>query len=594
MPWRSVWLPRAVTAAALLIGVPLFLRSPPWCDLTLYQLAARNLLHGGVHYRDLFDTNLPGFVWVMTLIYAVFGASTVAVRAIDLAIVFSVVWLIDRLAKRGGATLAGRWWMFAGAAVFYPFTAEASHAQRDVWMALPGLAAVAVRVRAGTSPVRTFRSSFLEGMLWGCGVWIKPHMAVMALGVWLLTFRRLAGNHPRPWRAAALDLLGNIAGGLAIALPGIAWLFASGAWDSFRDVFQNWNPQYMRLSETEFDDRLDDELHWFPPWSLGLVVSVPLALASVLDMAPWRSRAGDQAARGWLRRWVPALLWEKKAASDERFVRGVLGWLYLIWAAQAFFLQRAFLYVHIPETLLMLGLWAAHRWAWTPLMLLWLAVSGIVWCVAEPQVLELDRTTREHYLPRHTATRIDRTRLWPVCWRTNLKDAERYDLWDRLRLMPPHEASIGWEELAEVAAFLREQGIPQGEVIAWHDSPHAVYLILDQKPPFRFMHVFTACIIGHDDPWPGTGKDQVMRELRQATGAKYVIGDLEWTPTVLKADDEQRALLLGPPRDPPRDLLPAHRPEALDFPFNQPTVFRTRNGTGRYVVHRIVTRRDSK
>ena len=72
-PWRSVWLPRAVAAVALAVGVPLFLRSPPWCDITLYQMAARNLLQGGVHYRDLFDTNLPGFVWAMTALYAVFG-----------------------------------------------------------------------------------------------------------------------------------------------------------------------------------------------------------------------------------------------------------------------------------------------------------------------------------------------------------------------------------------------------------------------------------------------------------------------------------------------------------------------------------------
>src|SRR5215218_4086988 len=73
LPWRSVWLPRAVTAVALVIGLPLFLRSPPWCDITLYQLAARNLLQGGVHYRDLFDTNLPGFVWAMTALYSLFG-----------------------------------------------------------------------------------------------------------------------------------------------------------------------------------------------------------------------------------------------------------------------------------------------------------------------------------------------------------------------------------------------------------------------------------------------------------------------------------------------------------------------------------------
>ena len=40
---------------------------------SLYMMAARNLLQDRVHYRDLFDTNMPGFVWVTTAIYSVFG-----------------------------------------------------------------------------------------------------------------------------------------------------------------------------------------------------------------------------------------------------------------------------------------------------------------------------------------------------------------------------------------------------------------------------------------------------------------------------------------------------------------------------------------
>jgi hypothetical protein len=144
-----VWAARAVAVAALAVGVPLFLRMPPWCDLTLYTMAARNLLAGGVHYRDVFDTNLPGFVWALTLIQWVCGESVVAVRAADLLIVAAVVGLLDRLAKWGGASPAGRAWAVAGAAAFYPFTIEMSHAQRDTWMALPGLAAVVLRGTPG-------------------------------------------------------------------------------------------------------------------------------------------------------------------------------------------------------------------------------------------------------------------------------------------------------------------------------------------------------------------------------------------------------------------------------------------------------------
>src|SRR3954464_14087273 len=99
IPWRSVRLPQAVTAVALVVGLPLFLRMPPWCDITLYQMAARNILHGGTHYKDVFDTNLPGFVWVLTVIQWVFGESVVAIRAADLLIVSGIVFFTDRLAK---------------------------------------------------------------------------------------------------------------------------------------------------------------------------------------------------------------------------------------------------------------------------------------------------------------------------------------------------------------------------------------------------------------------------------------------------------------------------------------------------------------
>ena len=657
IPWRSVWLPRALTAVALVGGLPLFLRSPPWCDITLYQMAARNLLHGGVHYRDLFDTNLPGFVWAMTALYALFGPNAIAVRVVDLVVVLGVVVLLDRLAKWGGATRAGRWWAIAGAALFYPFTAEMSHAQRDTWMALPGLAAVALRLRrgmgreeptplpegrgeedtrsltlavrpetlradpplpsgrgaGGVGSSRPLRRSFYEGLLWGAAVWMKPHVALLALTVWLLTARRLAGEHRRPWRAAGADLLGNLLGGLAAGVPGVVWLVASGTGGPFLDVFLEWNPLYMTLARRELPTRVEQELHWFPPWSLGLIPTVPLALLSVLDMAPWSSRAravgpatpdGAPAATprgGWLGRWLPGLLWDKRAGADARFVRGAVGGLYLVWAAQSFYVQRGFQYAHVPETLLMLVIWASHRWAWTLVVLLWLAVTSGAWLAAEAdpnaraELGALGTEARARYVPRHPLADPARMRLWPACWRLNMPDAERYVLWDRLRLHPPHEASIGWEEIAEVAEYFRARDVKGGAVIAWFNSPHAVYLLLDLDPGLRYMHVYTAMAIASGaDETGGVGRQKVLREVPPFAGERYVISDLEFVALAAGDDPDLRARFLGPPRNPPTDLLPLLTPYPTEFPFNQPTVFRTRNGTGRYVVHRIVTLADGK
>ena len=141
-PWRSVWLARAVLVAALAAGVPLFLRMPPWCDLTLYDVAARNLLAGGVHYRDVFDTNLPGFVWAAggrpggaRLEHRGGAGGGPADRGRRGAAARPV-------AARAGADRAARAWAVAGVALFYLFTSEFNHCQRDVWMLLPALAAV--------------------------------------------------------------------------------------------------------------------------------------------------------------------------------------------------------------------------------------------------------------------------------------------------------------------------------------------------------------------------------------------------------------------------------------------------------------------
>jgi hypothetical protein len=208
----------------------------------------------------------------------------------------------------------------------------------------------------------------------------------------------------------------------------------------------------------------------------------------------------------------------------------------------------------------------------------------------------LPRDIRTHYVPRHAISDTNRLQQWPTCWRANLTDAERYALWDKLRMHPPHEASISWEEMAEVAEFLRTRDVRDGDVLAWFDSPHVVYLMLDIKPAFRFMHVYTAISI-----WVGVdetglrGRETVLAELqREAPRAKYVITDLEWVAMIAGDDEQQRAALLGPPRSPPHDLLPAFSPYPNEFPFNQPTIFRTRNGTGRYIVHEIRTRDDTR
>src|SRR5262245_54358801 len=85
--WRSAIIGWIVALLVLAGGIPLFISMPPWNDVTLHDMAVRSMLRGGVHYRDVFDTNLPGIDWLMAGVRAAFGWSYEALRIADLVVI---------------------------------------------------------------------------------------------------------------------------------------------------------------------------------------------------------------------------------------------------------------------------------------------------------------------------------------------------------------------------------------------------------------------------------------------------------------------------------------------------------------------------
>ena len=133
-----------------------------------------------------------------------------------------------------------------------------------------------------------------------------------------------------------------------------------------------------------------------------------------------------------------------------------------------------------------------------------------------------------------------------------------------------------------MADYLRAKGVKDGELIAWHDSPHVLYLMLDIKPGLRYMHINTAQAISTE------AKARVQSELAATAGvARYAVSDLEYTTLGFKP--EKRLIMLGPLIN-EKDMLPVlldRKARAL-FPFNQRAVYRTRGGKGRYVIHELL------
>lgn len=525
-PWRSATVAWLVALLTLLAGVPLFLCMPPWNDVTLHDMAARSILRGGVHYRDVFDTNLPGIDWAMALIRSLFGWSYEVLRAFDLLVVGSVVAVVCFWLRHCGIANYTIAWFVAATAMFYPFTSEFNHVQRDVWLLLPAVIAAWLRVkqveRGGTGKP-LFRDAVLEGFVWGLAVWVKPHVLIPALAVWVTSVVLLSRSESR--KRLSADFAGLLLGGILAGLPGVLWLVATGAWPYFLNIFLNWNPSYLADS-FPLADRLHKLFTCFGVWSLLHFGAIPLAVVG---------------------------LWNARTHSP----RALLAAFYLAWLVQAVFVQKPFEYVHVPLLLLGMALVASQRWCFGFAYLVWFVAIGVLVNVSTQSKIE-----------PHTLSRADVVKLWPRCW----SEGSSPEIRDQLGQFTNTAWGTNWRELNDVADYLRTVDPPlgPGELNCWHDTTHPLYLMLDLDPATRYMHYGTAFGI--------PSKRDVIAEEVRASRQKYVVSDLlrtTWHPQKVYDPASWRE------GDPLPVWLPAN--ERAKFPWNQPVVFRS----GRYVVHKV-------
>lgn len=517
----------ACLALLLAAAGPLFLCLPPWGDVTLYDLAARNLLQGGVAYRDVFDTNLPGMVWLHVAVRSLLGWSSEALRAVDLVLVAGVIALLVRWPSEDPNRAVRAWTAFALAA-FYLGTTERCHCQRDVWMLLPALAALALRCRqverllAAVPPpgVQLLGPAVLEGLCWGAAIWIKPFVLLPALGCWLLgaawTRTRL--------RATAADAAGLLAGGLLAGTAGVAWLVGTGAWPPFWEVLTDWDREYL-AQPVPAAVRTIVLFEVFPPWSYLHLLALPGALV----LLGRTLRPGSEA---------PAR------------AQALLAALYLGWLVQAAYVQRPFNYTLLPPVLLAIALVAQllgplacrHR-----ALGVVLAAGLVVLAVGNP-LLEPARL-----------------QLWGRCWREGSSPALR----DHLSL-GANDNSPDWQDLARAAEYLRGLPLRDGELTCYNNSTAALYLDLGLRPSTRYLHYNTLLL-----NFPS--RREVIRRALAESPQRYVVSDLQGlglTPAEAAAGADAATPALAP-------AVPEANRRC--FPWNEPVDFRA----GRFLVHRV-------
>jgi hypothetical protein len=531
----------ALPALLLMLQVPVFLQMPLTPDAVLYDLQARCLMRGGVLYRDIVEPNLPGVVWIHAIVRSLFGDSDQVLRVFDLVIVLSITGVLCRVVadktdskKLQHASMAV---LASLLCMFYLGNSEWCHCQRDTWMLLPCLLAMATRrfccdqlghadaqrtFPFGTNSERTLLlPGFLEGTLWAIAFWIKPFVALPAVAV------TLASRNQFPSLGTWLKHSSYmIAAGAIVGLLGILWMVNAGCWTHFTEMMTSWNGDYYQAGRSRWNlERLHAHASRFWPWVL---IHIPAIVISI------RNR------------------------------RSLICACYLGWLLQAVLLQQLFDYVHVPGVILAIAicvrtmteqLHVAHiaadsevRPEAAPMFPL-----GPVSCVASVIVVMSTMSSGLRIQSRLAYLQPCLSACVYGSLPTNVRDSISQSPFP------------SWGELEPLIDQLREMKISDRELLAYNGNLIHLYPQLKFDPPTRFVYVD---VLARCFPRRHT---EMLQEIER-NNVRYVVANLKedgW-------DDEL----------PPGKLLPAALEASgreLFFPYNQRPIFRS----GSYVLFEV-------
>ncbi len=480
---RATTLPRCVLALLIVTMAPLFICMPLTADVAMYDLQAHNLMNGGVLYRDIFEPNLPGAVWVHVVVRSLLGESSEAIRIADLFLFGTAVMLLVRWIRSNGAGRIVQSWAAVFCVLFYFSISEWNHCQRDTWLLLPALAALHLRrlqvERLGgdaASGGRTLAWAALEGLCWGAGVWLKPMIVVPAVASWIVSC--LIVRRARP---ILMDFAGLMIGGLLVGGAGVLWLYQSGAWPYFWDTFFEWNPVYFATRRANWKPR--EAMHLglrFFPWSLLHLVAVPVALHALIRS--FRIAKDAPAPAG------PAI----------RIAKPLFAVFYLSWLVQATFLQHLFDYVHAPGMLLALAVMASAPPLWR---------NAQVERVAVAQFLLIALLFSPLLHPRRL-----------ICWPACITQGSTPEIKTRLA----QSVIRDWQDIERVAKFLESKNLQDGELTCYNTNLVHLYRRLNVRPSTKYIYL--RLLMEYFPPYR-----EMIRQTVLESPQRFIVSDLNVT-----------------------------------------------------------------
>jgi len=538
----------------LITQLPVFLQLTLTPDTVLYDLQAQCLTEGGVLYRDIVEPNLPGVVWVHTMVRSLAGTSAISLRIFDVIVVLGIAGLLGQLASSSPLDLPGRktarLLIVSLLLLFYFSTSEWCHCQRDTWMLLPCLLALRLRIsechRAAANEIRPQNSStqwisqlscFVEGVLWATGFWLKPFVAVPAICVLLVSGLLLPSR--KIWLRQVSVI---VAGGILTGVLGILWMIKSGCWPYFVDMLTTWNGDYFQAGRSRWTfGRYIAHSQRLWPW---ILLHLPALVISVTSMG----RALSHSRR-------PC---DGNSSSHSEIL---LSACYVGWIFQAFAFQQLFDYIHVPGLMLALAV-----------CIQWTSTQQLFNPSSSNQSLANDGRTGTLALPAAVAFFVlalfssptiqwNRQRHWFSCLQACADGVLAPEVKDDLAISPLPR----WKELQPLIDKLRELHVTDMSLLAYNGNLIHLYPALDLHPATRYVYldVLARCFPRR--------RSEMLAELERCN-IEFVVSDLQEDGWEQDAVDES--------------LLPveiSERSASLFFPYNQTPIFRS----GGYVLFRI-------
>ncbi len=304
--------------ACVLLGA-LNLWAPFTWDQAIFAMGADRILHGGLLYRDYWDTKQPGIFWFFALAAKLFGLSEEGVHALELAwfSAFAAVLIVTlrrAFEHRWSAAVAA----LTIVGFYWAVTEDWHQTQPEGLVAFPMFVSVWCALEGARATRRSAPRWFLAGLAGGVVGVFKLLLVALPGLCWLMSLAWRARD-PRPRKARDLAIaVAALALGLALPLAAMAGvLMAQGVWS---DAWAAW---------VEFPRKVGAMIHGYPVralkesfvWFFQSWTSL-LPLAAVGAWSGLRGRHAALTAQllAWIAACFPVIL-----------VQRFSGWEYHAW-----------------------------------------------------------------------------------------------------------------------------------------------------------------------------------------------------------------------------------------------------------------------